>query len=89
MSQQFTKDPSATLDYSIDWSKWLADDTILTSEWTVPTGLTQMAASNTTTKATVWLSGGTAGQIYTVTNRISTAGGRTDERSIIIRVAER
>lgn len=89
MSQQFTKDPDATLDYSIDWSKWLAGDTILTSEWSVPTGLTQVNVSNTTTKATVWLSGGSAGQSYTVTNRIITAGGRTDERSIIIRVENR
>lgn len=89
MSQQFTKDPNATLDYSIDWSKWLADDTILSSAWTVPAGLTQVSASNTTTIATVWLSGGTASQSYTVTNRITTAGGRTDERSIIIRIEER
>ncbi|MBI2817967.1 MAG: hypothetical protein HYX72_13620 [Acidobacteria bacterium] len=89
MSQQFTKDPDATLDYSIEWSKWLAGDTIQTSQWTVPNGLTQASSSNTTTKATVWLSGGTPGQLYTVTNRITTVGGRTDERSITIRVEER
>lgn len=89
MSQQFTKDPEATLDYSVDWTKWLAGDTIQTSEWTVPAGLTQVSSSNTNSKATVWLSGGTAGQSYTVTNHITTAGGRTDERSITIRVQDR
>lgn len=55
----------------------------------MPAGLAQMAASNTTTKATVWLSGGTAGHIYTVTNRITAAVGRTDERSITLRVQDR
>ncbi|MBI2818111.1 MAG: hypothetical protein HYX72_14345 [Acidobacteria bacterium] len=89
MSQQFTKDPEATLDYAVDWTRWLSGDTIQTSEWTVPAGLTQVNASNTTTKATIWLSGGTAGQSYTVTNRITTAAGRTDERSITIRVQDR
>ena len=89
MSQQFTKDPDATLDYAVDWMRWLAGDTIQTSEWIVPDGLNQVSASNTPTKATVWLSGGTVGQSYTVTNRITTAAGRTDERSIIIRVQDR
>jgi len=85
------KDPAATLDYQRDWGPWLAtvDDSIDTSTWTVPTGITKTDESNTTTTATVWLSGGTAGQSYSVTNRIVTAGGRTDERSIQIDVRER
>jgi hypothetical protein len=89
MAQSFIKDPNAVLDYTIDWSTWLEGDTISTSDWTVPTGLTEASDSNTTTTATVWLSGGTAGQEYTVTNRIVTAGGRTEDRSIYIRVEER
>lgn len=89
MTQRFTKDPSAVLDYQIDWSTWLGTDTITTSTWTVPTGITQASAMNTTTTATVWVSGGKAGQRYTLVNRIVTAGGRTDERSIEIDVGER
>jgi hypothetical protein len=89
VSRQFEKDPDAILDYTVDWSRWLGTDTILASQWTVPTGLTQVSSSNTSTSATVWLSGGTAGQAYTVTNRITTAGGRTDERSIVINVRDR
>lgn len=85
----FTKDPNAVLDYSIDWTRWLAGDQIAASEWIVPSGLTKMADSKTSTSATVWLSGGTAGQSYTVTNRITTAAGRTEDRSFTIRVEER
>jgi hypothetical protein len=85
----FLKDPQAELDYTIDWSSWLGSDTITTSSWTVPTGLKKESESNTTKIATIWLSEGTADKEYTVTNKIVTAAGRTDERSIIIQVQER
>jgi hypothetical protein len=85
----FTKDPNAVLDYSIDWTRWLAGDQIAASEWIVPSEFTKMADSKTSTSATVWLSGGTAGQSYIVTNRITTAAGRTEDRSFTIRVEER
>jgi hypothetical protein len=87
----FTKDPQAVLDYTIDWTKWLDEvgDTIAMSTWIVPTGLTKVTETNTTKLATVWLSGGTDGTNYTITNRITTAAGRTDDRSITIRVRER
>ena len=85
----FTKDPNAVLDYTVDWTRWLAGDQIATSDWLVPTGLAKMADSKTGSTATVWLSGGTAGQSYTVTNRITTAAGRTEDRSFIVTVEER
>jgi hypothetical protein len=85
----FTKDPDALLDYSIDWAKWLAGDEIAASDWTVPAGLTKVSDTHSTTKATVWLSGGTADQTYQVTNRITTTGGRTEDRSFIVKVEQR
>ena len=87
----FAKDPQAVLDYAIDWTKWLDEvgDSIETSTWIVPTGLTKVTETNTSKLATVWLSGGTVGENYTVTNRITTVGGRADDRSITIRVRER
>jgi len=86
----FIKDPDAVLDYSVDWSKWLAGDQIQTSAWTVSDpGLEAAEDSNTGTRATVWLSSGAVGQSYTVTNRITTSGGRTDERSFAIQVQDR
>lgn len=83
------KDPDAIVDYTIDWTDWLAGDTIQTSTWTAPAGITVSSESETTTKATVFLSGGTAGKVYLVTNRIVTAAGRTEERSLTVRVEAR
>jgi hypothetical protein len=85
----FYKDPDAVLDYQIDWSTWLGSDTISTSAWTVQSGLTKGSDSKTDTTTTVWLSGGTAGQTYRVTNRIVTAGGRTDDRTFWVVVDEK
>lgn len=84
-----TKDPQSNLDYGFDWSLWLGVDTIASVVWTIETGITQTNATNTTTTATVWLSGGEAGTEYTITCRITTAAGRIDERSMAIRVANR
>ena len=86
--QQFVKDPQEVLDYQIDWSDWLDTDTISTSAWVVQTGITKDSSSNTTTTATVWLSGGTNGSRYVITNTITTSDGRTAERSFIIKVSE-
>lgn len=86
MIKNFTKDPAAVLDYAGDWSAWLGADTIASSSWTIPTGITKDSDSNTTTTVTIWLSGGTDGSVYNLTNRIVTAGGRTDERTITINV---
>lgn len=86
------KDPAAALDYAIDWSDWLGADVIAASVWTVTPpagGLTAASPSFTNTTAKTWLSGGTAGQVVRVTNRITTGLGRIDERSFNVRLVER
>ena len=84
------KDPQAVLDYGFDWSDWLAvGETVSTSSWVVEAGITKDSDTNDSTTTTVWLSGGTAGEDYTVTNTIVTSASRTDERSIIVFVRER
>lgn len=87
----FTKDPDAVLDYSVDWLLWLAGDQISTSEWLLEGGalLEKVTDTKTATKATIWVQGGQAGTTYLVTNRIATVAGRTDDRSISIKVQER
>lgn len=83
----YIKDPDAVLDYPFDWSDWLeTSDTIASYVITVASGLTLDSDSNTTTAVVPWLSGGTAGTTYTVACSITTADGRTDERTINISV---
>lgn len=90
MADSFLKDPDAVLDYKRDWALWFASgETIQTSSWVVPSGITKTNESVTSTSATVWLSGGTAGTDYTVVNRIITNQGRTDDRSFLIQVRDR
>jgi hypothetical protein len=88
--QTFTKDPNATLDYVWDWSKWLTplSDTISAVTFTAETGLTVGTTSHTGTTATVWLSGGTADTSYNVVCHITTTGGRTNDRTATVKIAE-
>jgi len=84
------KDPDGVVDYQFDWSDWLASgETISTSAWIVPTGITEDSDSNTTTTTTIWLSGGTAGALHEITNRIVTNSSRTEDRTMRILVKEK
>lgn len=96
------KDPQAVLDYSVCWKDWLAGDSIASVVWTVAAGLTKASEAVNSgavtidgvshpanTVATAWLSGGTAGALYDVACRVTTAGGRTDERTFRVKVVQR
>jgi hypothetical protein len=101
MPGTFLKDANAVLDYYFDWkalangtgaSNWLADGETITSHTvTAGAGLTvdSSALINGATAVRVWMSGGTAGQDYTVACRITTSAGRTDERTAQVRVRQR
>ncbi len=80
------KDPDEVLDYQIDWSERLGTDTISTSTWEVPAGIVEDDQEYTSTATTLWLSGGTLSTRYTITNRITTAAGRTMDQSVRIKV---
>jgi hypothetical protein len=85
------KDPDAKLPFAVDWTEWLAaeGDTVSSFIWIVPAGLTKESEATSGAKATVWLSGGTADQNYTVICRITTTGGRIDDRHLTIQVRQR
>lgn len=87
----YKKDPNATLDYTFDWGPYLAPlgDTIASVAWVLSSGLTQVSVSNTTTTATVFVSGGVIDTDETLTCRITTAGGRIDDRSITLKIVAR
>lgn len=86
------KDPGVTLDYSVNWTAWLADisDTLTACEFTVPAPLVRESQAFTSAGVcTVFVSGGVAGAKYQVTCRITTAGGRTDERTFTLPIKHR
>ena len=92
------KDPSAVLDYVFDWTEWLATgETIAVDSETgeklititADTGITVDSWTESDGKIIVWLSGGTAGINYKIACKITTSAGRTDERTIWIKVANR
>lgn len=89
MPQEHIKDPDDIVSYQINWATYLGDDTIATSYWIVPDGITEVSATNTTTVATIKLSGGTYGAKYPVTNRIETAAGDQYDVTIYIVIWEK
>lgn len=105
MSDKWFKDPDETLDFRFDWaplvngtgdSNWLDQTTspvemISSQTTTADTGLTvdNSGITNNNTTVTVILSGGTAGNKYKVTNRITTSNSQVAERTAIVYIADR
>jgi len=109
MAVTFLKDPSAIDNYYVVWCSpngtndagtgdtgRLQSETLSTSTWTAPTGITASAGVKTAvtirgvvygenTVATVGLTGGTVGSDYDIVNKITTAT-RTLEHTITIKV---
>jgi hypothetical protein len=84
------KDPDANLDYRWDWSPWMtAGDTISSHQVTVQGGVVLGTHSHDANSVTAWISGGTVGQDAEATARITTAQGRTDDRTIRFLVRHR
>ncbi len=85
-----SKDPNEVVDYDITWADQMTDldDTISSSTWTVPAGITKDSSSFTDTRTKVWLSSGTTGETYTLLNRVVTAGGRTLDQSVKLKMKD-
>jgi hypothetical protein len=80
------KDPNETLDYSVDWSRFLNGKTLGSVEWFVlddsgvktpvtvgqtVSGLQVVSFTNTSTVATIYLDEGTLNKEYVITCRIN------------------
>lgn len=86
----YRKTPEGYLDYGFDWTEWLEEgDTVVTSEWTVPTGITgdNDAILAGGYKTVIWIGGGTSGQKYEFKNKITTQDGRVKQLSLTISIA--
>ena len=95
---QIDKDPQAVLDYIYDWSAWLAGifDTIVSATFPVANGGTTVnsfdiinIAPGSANGVRAWIGGGTLDEIAEVTCRITTQGGRTEERTLRLKIRER
>lgn len=87
------KDPTDVLDYRFDITAALLGndgDGIATLDVSIepanPGDLTLNSATTDGTVAVLWLAGGQAGVVYTVTLELSTLNGRTISRSILLPV---
>ena len=90
----YLKDPDARIDYAIDWgTAYLDGQIIVASEWAVTpeeeSGAIVEIASFDLTRTAVTLSGGVPGHVYRIGNRVTLSDGRSDERSLTLRVEER
>ncbi|HWT11978.1 MAG TPA: hypothetical protein VN231_04430 [Allosphingosinicella sp.] len=90
----FLKDPQSRVDYAIDWAAfYLAGPTIAGSGWSVspeePGGLAVDSASFDAGRTAATVSGGIAGRVYALCNHVTLSDGRSDDRSIVIRVEAR
>ena len=82
---EFIKDPDARLDYHWDWTPWMVPgDTIDSHSIIVVGDVTADTDSHTDSTVTTWIEGGTANTRAEVTARITTVGGRTDDRTITL-----
>tara|TARA_R110001606_G_scaffold167301_1_gene311714 strand:- start:3194 stop:3514 length:321 start_codon:yes stop_codon:yes gene_type:complete len=99
------KDPDETLDYSMDWSRFLGDSITITAVlWSVDAsdgtktsiaggatvnGIQNVSQSHTNTVATINLGLGTNNTEYKFYCRITDSSGSQGERVVKLRIKER
>jgi hypothetical protein len=79
------------LDYGLDWSDWLSTlpgETIASSTWVSDGALTLTNQAVADAVTSVWVTGGTPGEWYTLENTIVTSGGRRDTRLCMLYVKQ-
>jgi hypothetical protein len=90
MSRLKQQDPDERLDYTINYAtnnRLPSGDNIIDSEWIVPDELTGDSESVSGRSATIFLTGGEAGE-YKIVNRSTSAAGRIVEDYFILRIRE-
>jgi hypothetical protein len=91
------KDPDALLDFPFEWADWLTDigDTYSTHEFLTvdpddaTTPLVVENSDHLSGVITAFVSGGTLGKTHELTCRITTVGGRIDDRTLFLKIKAR
>jgi hypothetical protein len=95
--ERFAKQPAEVKDYDVDYAPWLdpMTDTILSSTQTVvctttpgDTALVINSVALAPKTLKLWIAGGTDGEKYKITIRVTTAGGRVDESELLFTVKD-
>jgi hypothetical protein len=87
----YLHNPDSKLWYKINWIDWLEGLTITVSVWKIPTGVTKISDSLTTTETAIEVStpSATTGQLFTLTNHVTLSNGEEEERSFILKIRKR
>ncbi len=90
----YLKDPGASIDYSFDWNAgYLSGQTVTGSVWqTRPIelgGVAVISSAATAVQTSALVNGGVPGHVYHLTNSVTFSDGRSDERSVVLRVEDR
>jgi len=98
------KDKDEILDYSVDWSRFLGDDTLSAAVWFIKdaSGVKTQVADASIVNGLQFVNGTLSGKVstarfslgtnnirYTITCQITTGNGLQYERSIFLRVKEK
>lgn len=75
-----------TLPIPLNYSSELGEDTIQSSTWSLPAGMSEAYSDTDDRIATLWLTGTATGASGAVINTLVSVGGKTLKRSQIIRV---
>jgi hypothetical protein len=79
------KSPGDSIDFLMTWDG-IAPATLTSVTHTVPSDLSKVSESNTTTTSTVRVSGGVHGQVYSIKGTATLNTGRTLERTFPLRM---
>lgn len=82
----FEKKEYAVKDYIFDWTDWLGVDSIQASS-VLADGVIIDSSDFADGKVTVWVSGGTAGEVGSVTCQITTVQGRKEEKTALFEIS--
>ena len=87
---KFIKQPNEILDYDVDYTDWFENrsDTPASIAVVVEAGITLVGSSLTGKIAKVALSGGTDGNTYTITVRLTTSSGMVKEADFQVKIKE-
>lgn len=93
MASEYYMDVDAVLDFTFDWTAWLDGETISSFDVTPETGLNVNSdgLDVDSEQVTAWVRAdeATAGKDYLLSCKITDTAGRTDERTMTIKVRER